>query len=170
MTKTFTIQRDKWRMGGARECIAPSMGLGETQLLNSWSGLSCCLGFMCKSLDPSFPIENHSDPLEAFFDAEMDEFDTLTCPARAKELERTLQAADLVSLKNRQLLLGDLAQLAMSVNDCAEWKTPEEAEAAVKALFLGHGWEVVFEGEYTERQRAYLRLPRPKAGNLPKLT
>lgn len=148
MLKKFTIDRAKWRTGGAeggpRRPGAPETprfltGEGDTQLLNE-EGFMCCLGFFSLSCGYSEEeILNKGEPEE--MDVDYDglhrypdwfakvvsdgdyyegHYDRVDAPAQTQFIE---------------------------VND-NPYTTPQQKEELVKDLFATHGVEVEFFGEY----------------------
>lgn len=69
--KIVNIDCKKWRTGG--DSVNNATGTGITSLLNN-DGYMCCLGFACRTIDPSIDITNKSEPLDAAWSDEKEEY------------------------------------------------------------------------------------------------
>lgn len=120
----FTIDRSKWRCGTLG---AYRQGGGETALLNS-EGYQCCLGFICEQLGI-----NHHKMLNKAFPLEVTGDNLLTVDASFKSA-------------NTQF-----TDSAIEIND-TEWIDSSERERRLEMLCGIWGHELVFQGEYENKE------------------
>ncbi|APU88958.1 hypothetical protein Rctr197k_161 [Virus Rctr197k] len=130
MTKTkFTIDRSKWRCGGA-DTGTNFRGKGPTSLLNA-DGFQCCLGQIASQCGyrPS-ALLGLNRPDEVLVNGG----GRTRFPFLAK---RTEGGAAVTALAENAIELNDTSRL-----------TDEERELRLVELFQRHGFTLIFEGDY----------------------
>ena len=124
-----TIDRSKWRTGDEGP---HATGKGETKLRND-QGYKCCLGFICRTIQPRTKITNCSYPYTTGVAVPL-----LTKPKpyyKGLEYEYAFQHSD-------------LSREAAAIND-KDGTTLRQKEKALKALFKDTPIALEFVGEPT---------------------
>lgn len=117
----FTVDRSKWRCGGALG--NPTVrGEGVTKMLNG-DGFMCCLGHCAKQLDPDVIIENKNYPNDSLWN--ISRYDN----------------PFIMHLKNSLL-----AKEAARIND-DEQIDQKEREQRLRNLFKEYGHTIKFTGK-----------------------
>lgn len=128
-----TIDRSKWRTGDEGQFAT---GKGPTQLRNT-QGFKCCLGFICRTIQPRTKITNCSYPYTTGVAVPL-----LTEPN-----------PDYKGLEYEYAFLhSDLSREAAAINDNEEL-TLRQKEKALKALFKDTPIALEFVGEPTPYHR-----------------
>lgn len=144
-TKRFVIDRSKWRFGGV---LGESLGL--TALLNQ-DNYQCCLGFASEQLGvPRSALEAVIVPIEI-------EYDDRSCLIGSL-LEEIKQSDGIDDEGDPDLIVvqREMTRKAITVNDGVSFASQEEREQQLVQIFAEGGFELVFEGEYTEKQKAII--------------
>ena len=133
ITPTVTIDRPKWRTGGARN----SYNFGPTCLRNH-KGLKCCLGFATEQLLPSL-----SHKLNEYVTTPS----RITFPEDYKQLEFINLLVDVEDTGRSLKWVSE----AVNIND-SNLITLEKKEEMLTKLFGENGINLVFTGKYTPEQ------------------
>lgn len=141
---TVTIDRSKWRTGGALtdkffQRLPNSTGQGDTALVNA-AGYSCCLGFACDQLSDASSKKLADYVNERKYEYRPSGLDIFIPHLTQKDTE----ASSYVEWRCTQLAIR-----AMNINDDPE-TTPQQKEKKIKKLFAG---KINFEfvGEYEQK-------------------
>lgn len=123
-TKSFVIDRSKWRCGGDKRPHA--RGVGDTELLNE-EGFMCCLGQVSQQLGCS-----ERDLLG------------MTEPASAQQPKKLAGV-----LLDEGGFQNSLTYKAISINDCPSYTT-KKRESELKKAFKSFGFHLRFFGRYVK--------------------
>lgn len=133
--KILTIDRSKWRSGGDIDS-ENNTGAGYTQLLNGL-GYMCCLGFYCSQSGlTNEELLGNANPREVLLN---------------KTNEKN--PIPLLAKIDTEFIIDDteFAENAMVINDNSH-ATTSEREEQITEHFAQAGVEVVFVGEYENRE------------------
>lgn len=141
--KRFVVNRSAWRFGGIRfENI-----FDETSLLND-RGYRCCLGFVASQLGV---------PDEHLLDAGSPRY-AVSSPGAARDMvEQKMDGVLIDRTSAYSFKESDLTREAVLINDeCFNREICKNREQKLIETFAKHGFELVFEGDYTEKQKQAL--------------